>query len=301
MSTSFSSIVIGLDLGTSKTGVSILKQIKGGETWQCTHLNVVEAEKVFKYISGEVPVPQRVRRVVVDAPISDEGQSVQSFRPIDRLFMRGQFNNNHVGLQPNNPHLLNIDYNALTKPLNKEWGMAWSDEWGDSSLRTETRVIRETFPNPVLGMLFSPCTLKERRALLRFRFGRGKNVPVVSAAFDLIAERGAPPAFFDILDESNLIDWKWLCCTDSDQTTMGVKRPQGDDLIAALSCALVGAHEVNGTAGYVSVTGEAEADSPAGHYLLPHRKHIHQDWLDELRDLIDEAEFSPHIRHSYGD
>lgn len=291
-----SSVVIGLDLGTSKTGASVLEKNEDDGLWHCTHLDVVETDQAFGHLSELIDHPEQVIRIVVDAPIGRK-DSVESYRPVDKLFMRGQFNNNHVGLQPNNPGLLNIDYSALTASLRQEWGIAWSDDWDKAS--SEARLMRETFPNPVLGMLFAPEVIKEQRRLLRFRFGRGRNVPVVSAVWDLIAKQGTSPSFFDLLDQASALDWSWLSQMSSDRMATSTENRQGDDLIAALTCALVGAHEVNGTAGHVRVTNDDESDFSAGHYLLPHRDHIHPRWLQELQRLTSEADFSSRIRHTY--
>lgn len=290
-------IVLGLDLGTRKTGLAILQET-APHTWSNHLLMVVPTTKLVPLLRDLIgPHHPDVVRVMVDAPFGL--QKVETYRAMDRLFMRGLFNNNHVGLQPNNPGLLNIDIAPLAELLHT-WQIRWSNHFDPEP--TSQRCIRETFPNLVLGLLFAPDAFRIHRRRLRFQFGRGSNVPVVSTAFDLLdhATRSSHPhqnlpAFFTILTDTSQLTWDWLWSQIHTQKSP----PQADDLIAALTCALVGAHEFRSTSGFVRTTLHPEDDPRCGHYALPGPDLIHPAWHIEINELARAPDLIDLLEHSY--
>lgn len=288
--------VIGLDLGTKKAGICCLSNEIRPSSWSVSTLKVSKEEYVVEELKNIVDDATRISRVVIDAPVG-QGNTVEGYRAIDRFFMRRDFNNNNVGLQPNNPNLLKIDTQEL-KGLLSEWEIEWSNDWnGDSQ---HSRLMRETFPNVVLGMLFEPDKIEEHRRKLRFQFGRGSNVPVVSAAFDLISKNKNKRAsdFLSILNVSDTLDWEWLYGRHESNDKVSIET-QGDDLIAALACALVGVYDLQGNAGYVRTRQDEQDDIVEGHYLLPGAEHLHPAWKQEIQKIYSEAEFRDYLSHNY--
>lgn len=258
--------VIGIDLGTSKSGVCWISGV------DVVHLQTVQTENLLAFLTQAEQDCRCPTTVVVDAPINPGVGG--GFRLIDRVFMRGHFNNNHVGLQPNNPDLLNMM--GVLQPL-IEWcearGILYSNEFpvpGD-------RGLRETMPNVALGMLTAPATLLQMKRRLRFRYGRGANVAPITVAFESLGE-GPVPLFAPLRNAPTT----WV---DLEAVPQGVQGEQADDLIAGLVCAALAWWQANSdVVGYVK--GEQ------GHYLLPPLHMIHPDWLAELRRILVNEDFA---------
>lgn len=282
-----STSVIGIDLGKKTTGICHLKTT--GNAWSIGQLSTVETPKLESVLTDINVQAGPVVRVVVDAPIGES--KVASFRPVDKVFMRGEFNNNNKGLQPNNPGLLDIDVSVLKATVGA-WGMLYSNDWLASPSQP---VLRETFPNVVMGTVLDPDALLEHRNLLRFRFGKGRSVPFVSAAFDFVVKNNHVPPFFEVLEDADSMSWEWLDSVANFEARTG----RSDDLIAALSCALVAAHDWNGNGGYVSVSASNDGTEVAGHYTLPGRVHMDEQWANEINRICSDAEFNDRIKHTF--
>lgn len=91
---------LGIDLGIVKSGVCWIADDR------MVALTVELSDQLINalnQLAGHYGTPTVT---LVDAPIDPQGEA--GFRPVDRVFMRGLFNNNHIGLQPNNPDLLKL-------------------------------------------------------------------------------------------------------------------------------------------------------------------------------------------------
>ncbi len=258
--------VIGIDLGTRKSGVC---WIAGNELAFLSTIETLNLVDSLAEIEAEQDVPTVV---VVDAPIdpTDGG----GFRDIDRVFMRGLFNNNHIGLQPNNPDLLNManEVAALAGWCN-ERGIEYSNDFPSES----EKVLRETMPNPALGILSAPETLMPVKQRLRFRYGRGKNVPPIVVAFESL--QGGAISLFEHLEGAPM-NWDTL-----EQLPQNLRIEQSDDLIAALVCGSLAWWQANtNEVGFVT--------EDRGHYLLPPLRLIHADWSDEICRILGDDDFA---------
>jgi predicted RNase H-like nuclease len=257
--------VIGIDLGTRKSGVC---WIAGSEI---VFLRTVETEILINTLSELEQKHQTPTAVVVDAPI--DATSEAGFRRIDRVFMRGLFNNNHVGLQPNNPDLLDMlgEIQALVK-----WCEERSIKYSNEFPAADERVLRETMPNPAFGVLSAPDSLLQLKKRLRFRYGRGKNIAPITVAFECCA--GNPNSLFAPLKRAPT-NWEAL-----ESIPNRVADEQSDDLIAALVCASLAWWQVHSDSiGYVK--------EERGHYLLPPAHMIHPEWTEELSRILDHEDF----------
>jgi predicted RNase H-like nuclease len=258
--------VVGIDLGKRKSGVC---WISGDEV---VRLETFQTENLVASLTGIEQQDQHPTAIVVDAPIDPtEGAG---FRLIDRVFMRGLFNNNHVGLQPNNPDLLNMkgEIQALI-----EWCKARNIHYTNEFPSQDERVLRETMPNPAFGILSSPNALLQLKEPLRFRYGRGKNIAPITVAFECHAN--AENQLFAPLQHAPK-NWKEL-----EGIPQGIAEEQSDDLIAALVCASLAWWHVNSD--QISFVKEAR-----GHYLLPPAHMIHTEWIAEICQILDHDDFA---------
>ena len=259
--------VIGIDLGTRKSGVC---WIAGN------HIAVLQTITTVKLIAELTEIERQQRPpsiVVVDAPI--DPTAVAGFRDIDRVFMRGLFNNNHVGLQPNNPDLLNMlgEIEALM-----EWCEARGIQYSNDFNQRNQRLLRETMPNTALGILAAPNDLLILKRRLRFRYGRGSNVAPIIVAYECL--EGHPPTeLFQPLVNAPM-DWNAL-----EQFPQNMAQVQSDDLIAAMVCGSLAWWQANSDeTGYVR--------EERGHYLLPPARMIHQEWVAEICRILGHADFA---------
>jgi predicted RNase H-like nuclease len=196
------------------------------------------------------------------------------FRLIDRVFMRGLFNNNNVGLQPNNPDLLDMadEVQALT-----EWCNAKGIQYSNDFPSENPCVLRETMPNPAFGILSNPADLFQLKRRLRFRYGRGSNVAPIVVAFECLA--GHAVELFQPIENAPG-DWDAL-----EQVPQNLTDSQSDDLIAALVCGALAWWQANtNEVGFVR--------EMRGHYLLPPSRMIHQTWRDELSRILSDDDFA---------
>lgn len=258
--------VIGIDLGTRKSGVC---WIAGNRV---VRLETIQTENLIESLNRFEQLYQQPTALVVDAPI--DPTAGDGFRLIDRVFMRGLFNNNHVGLQPNNPDLLNMlgEIQALV-----EWCEGRGIQYSNEFPAPHERVLRETMPNPALGILSPPNSVLQLKRTLRFRYGRGENIAPIIVAFEcqanLLNQLLAPL-------ENAPTNWNEL-----EQIPQGIVGEQSDDLIAGLVCASLAWWQVNtNEIGYVR--------EDRGHYLLPPARIIHHEWIAEICRIIGHNDFN---------
>lgn len=257
--------VVGIDLGTRKSGVC---WIAGTDI---VRLETVQTENLVDSLTQIENQNQRPLAVVVDAPIDPTAGA--GFRRIDRVFMRGLFNNNYVGLQPNNPDLLNMqgEIQALI-----EWCADRDISYSNEFPSRNERVLRETMPNLAFGILSAPNALLKLKRTLRFRYGRGDNIAPIIVAFECHAT--ALSQFFAPLQHAPT-NWNEL-----EKIPHGLVGEQSDDLIAALVCASLAWWQVNSNEiGYVK---EAR-----GHYVLPPPRMCHTEWVAEICRILDHNDF----------
>lgn len=257
--------VLGIDLGTRKSGIC---WIMGRRIQALRYVNAGELVAVLEHFRQEHGAPDVV---VIDVPI--DARWGKGFRLVDRVFMRGLFNNNHTGLQPNNPDLL--DLAATLGPVR-----AWCDELGARYCNRcpipQQGVLLETMPNVALGMLCDPQELIEPRRRLRFRYGRGKNVAQIVTVFECL--QGTAHGFFTVMENPPLT-WAALAECAKDGPAW-----QSDDLIAALTCGtLAWWCRHTGEVGYIR--------EEHGHYLLPPPRLVHPTWREELRKILGDPLF----------
>lgn len=257
--------VVGIDLGTRKSGVC---WIAGNEVVRFATVQTVNLVALLTQIEQQY---QRPTAVVVDAPIDPTAGA--GFRRIDRVFMRGLFNNNHVGLQPNNPDLLNMMGEIQTLI---EWCAAREIQYSNEFPAPHERVLRETMPNPAFGILSAPNALLQLKRTLRFRYGRGDNIAPITVAFECHAN--APNQLFAPLQHAPT-NWNEL-----EQIPHGIVGEQSDDLIAALVCASLAWWQVNSNE--IAFVREGR-----GHYLLPPARMIHPEWVAEICRILDHDDF----------
>lgn len=257
--------VIGIDLGTRKSGVCWISD----NNVVC--LRTIPTADLTTRLSEFEQQHQPPSAVVVDAPINPTFGT--GFRKIDRVFMRGLFNNNHVGLQPNNPDLLNLtnEVQELTKWCEAR-GVRYSNEFSGD----EEPVLRETMPNPALGILSAPNEVLRLKQSLRFRFGRGCNIAPIIVAFECVSN-----STIQLFAPLQNAPKSW---TELEQIPQGIIGEQSDDLIAALVCAALGWWQINSHE--ISYVKEA-----CGHYLLPPARMIHPDWVSEICRIVNHADF----------
>lgn len=258
--------VIGVDLGTAKSGLC------GIVDGRVQLLEVVPPDDLAAKFAEFARAHGNPQEVVVDAPIAPEGVGATGFRSVDRVFMRGLFNNNHVGLQPNNPALLDLAPPlAVLSASCASMGLRYSNAFPETA-----PCIRETHPNAALGVLSDPNELKRVKRTLRFRYGRGDNVAPIVVAFEALV--GSVVPLLEPLTAGAPLTWELVECHGLEAGS------QGDDIVAALTCACLAWQEASGASvGYVSDTG--------GHYLLPPRDMAHASWVIELRRIIEESGF----------
>lgn len=257
--------VVGIDLGTRKSGVC---WIKGNEV---VRLETVQTANLVATLTQFEQQYQRPSAVVVDAPIDPTAGA--GFRLIDRVFMRGLFNNNHVGLQPNNPDLLNMvaEIQSLVEWC-EERGIQYSNEFPAQN----EQVLRETMPNLAFGVLSAPNELLQLKRTLRFRYGRGDNIAPITVAFECLAN--VPNQLFAPLQHAPA-NWNEL-----EEIPLNIVDEQSDDLIAALVCASLAWWQVNSEIGYVK--------EDRGHYLLPPSRMIHPEWVAEICRILNHNDFN---------
>jgi len=251
---------IGIDLGTRKSGVcSIVDK-------SIHHLKTALTASLISTLTSLAKQVGTPSIVVVDVPIAAvEGSG---FRLVDRVFMRGKFNNNHVGIQPNNPDLLAMG--SVLESL-REWCAGCGIHYSNEFPGPRDGVLRETMPNVAFGMTANPTDLLATKAKLRFRFGRGKNIAPVIVAFECL--NGKVVEFFRPIQDAPR---SW----DALEKKIGkVKGEQSDDLIAALVCGTLAWWACN-----TEEVGYVREDR--GHYLLPPRKAMENEWLDELTVIL---------------
>jgi len=257
--------VLGIDLGTAKSG---LCWIDGNKVVALTTCSASELVNQLEMISKDRGFPSAV---VVDVPI--DPTAAAGFRLTDRVFVRGLFNNNHVGLQPNNPDLLNLA--ATFEPL-REWCISHGIRYSNEFPGPKAGVLRETMPNVALGMLSSPSDLLIIKKKLRFRYGRGSNVAPVVVCFECLQPKHS--FFAPVVNAPD--SWDALLEVASTATNS-----QSDDLIAALTCAMLAWWCCNSNE--ISYVHEAR-----GHYLLPPRTAIHSKWHKELLRILGDDDFA---------
>jgi hypothetical protein len=257
--------VLGIDLGTRKSGVC---WVSGNEIAVLRTINTEDLVESLTEIEEQQETPHVV---VVDAPI--DPTDGEGFRDIDRFFMKGLFNNNHVGLQPNNPDLLNM--NAEVEAL-RMWCHDRNIQYSNDFPTNDARTLRETMPNPAFGILSCPDALLPVKRRLRFRYGRGCNVAPIIVAFETLV--GQPCEFLDVLDNAP-VDWNAL-----EQIPENMAQEQSDDLVAALVCVSLAWWHLN-----TDEVGFVKEDR--GHYLLPPCRLVHQRWLAEIRRILARDEF----------
>jgi hypothetical protein len=257
--------VVGIDLGTRKSGVC---WIAGNDV---VRLETVQTENLVVSLTQIEQQYQHPTAIVVDAPIDPTASA--GFRLIDRVFMRGLFNNNHVGLQPNNPDLLNMMgwIQALI-----EWCEGREIQYTNEFPSPHERVLRETMPNPAFGILSSPDALLQLKRTLRFRYGRGDNIAPITVAFECHAN--AQNQLFAPLQHAPK-NWNEL-----ESIPQGIGGEQYDDLIAAFVCASLAWCQVNSDE--IGFVKEAR-----GHYLLPPARMIHPAWIAEICRILDHDDF----------
>lgn len=272
--------VIGIDVGIRKSGVCRISgnRLRELKTINTAHLRdwLEEAESTPKII-------------VIDAPIDPTNGG--GFRDIDRAFMRGQFNNNHAGLQPNNPDLLNLG--GIIECL-KGWccnrGIFYSNQFplGPFNEGRQGGILRETMPNVSLGILSSPQELRNNKTKLRFRYGRGNNVAPIVVAYETAVDTEKIREFLNGIGDApcnwaELEDWRDRAAGQG--VDRQAEEQQADDLIAALVCAVLGWLEVkHGNVGYVK--------GSRGHYVLPPPTLIDGEWKEEIRRILNCNDFS---------
>jgi hypothetical protein len=258
--------VLGIDLGTSKSGICWLEGSK------IASLQCVKPEKLIPRLDELRKAHGPPSVVVVDVPI--DPTSASGFRLVDRVFMRGLFNNNHVGLQPNNPDLL--DLTATFEPL-RAWCKTNAVTYCNKCPVPQTGILREAMPNIALGMLCKPDNLLAAKKRLRFRYGRGANIAPIVVIFECL--QGTVNGFFEPLIKPP-ISWEAL-----EKLAEGQKQWQADDLIAALTCGTLGWWCCHSTeVGYVQEN--------RGHYLLPPARFHRPEWLSELRKILLDDDFA---------
>lgn len=257
--------VIGIDLGSVKSGVCWIADGKVSELKSVPASELTESLDLLARIHGDVA------EVVVDAPMAAGGAAASAFRRVDRVFMRGLFNNNHAGLQPNNPALLDLGV-----PLEDlaDWCSArlvrYSNEFPAEGPR-----VREAMPNVALGVLADPAVLLAVKQRLRFRYGRGASVAPIVVAFEALL--GSNCDFLRPLTGGSVVDWSVVEARDPEHFW------QADDLVSAATCACLGWQDAQGIAGYVS--------DPAGHYLLPPLAMARAPWVAEVRRILADPDF----------
>ena len=274
--------IIGLALGKKVTGVCVLSP--GNDMETLTSVPTAELSAFLELMEEESGAP---REVVVDAPLGNT--SSLNFRSFEQVFLQGLFSNRHVGIQPNTPGGEGLKLGPLKKWLYNN-RIEISNEFP-----AQAGVARETYPSLVLGLLLEPGALQNHKNTLRFRYGRGKYLAPISVAFDLLARdaaRGATghPFFAPVLGDKPP-SWEWIEATSN--TSFEEKASaQGDVLLSALTCALVGLHDLNGQ-------GCALGDDE-GHYLLPPLEHMHEGWKRELARLLKGPDFGK-VRHPFAE
>ena len=257
--------VIGIDLGTRKSGVC---WVSGNDI---VRLKTFQTENLIASLTQIEQTDRCPTALVVDAPIDPTGGA--GFRRIDQVFMRGLFNNNHIGLQPNNPDLLNLMGNVQALV---EWCRARGIEYSNQFPPSSERVLRETMPNPAFGILSAPNELLQLKRILRFRYGRGSNVAPITVAFECLGN--APNPLFAPLQNAPT-NWAEL-----QQIPQDIVHEQSDDLIAALVCASLAWWQINSDE-------IAYVKEERGHYLLPPVRMIRPEWLTEICRIVNHADF----------
>ena len=263
--------IIGLNLGVKKTGVCALDGVGGVDV--LTSVSTGELNAFLDVLEEESGVPARV---VADTPLQEEAPL--GFRSFEQGFMQGLFSNTQVGLQPKDPSAPGPKLGPIKWWL-RNHGLSWSNEFPAGT----AGVSRETDANVALGLLVDPALLLEHRHALRFRYGRGKYLAPVVVAFDLLAQRQVVHPFFQPVLGDQPLSWAWL--EGASNTSFEQKaNAQADELIAALTCALLGTYELSGSA--------TQIRDEDGHYLLPPAALIHDAWKRELSWILKDPTFA---------
>ncbi len=271
--------VIGIDVGIRKSGVC---RISGN---RLRELKTINTAHLRDWLEEAESTP---KMIVIDAPIDPTNGG--GFRDIDRAFMRGRFNNNHAGLQPNNPDLLNLG--GIIEYL-KGWccdrGIFYSNQFSHRPLSEngQAGVLRETMPNVSLGTLSPPKELCKTKKKLRFRYGRGSNVAPIVVAYETAVGTNRIKGFLGGIENAPC-NWEelegWRDRAAGQGADRQAEEQQADDLIAALVCAVLGWLEVNhGNIGYVK--------GSRGHYVLPPPTLIDGEWKKEIRGILNCSDF----------